>query len=76
MTADERLKRIAAILETAEDGAKVRTHAFYDLHGVIVDLERTCSAERVTLATLRRVAGQLRCVQNIVEGTRNDPMHS
>jgi hypothetical protein len=76
MTADERLKRIAAILETAEYGAKVRTHAFYDLHGVIADLERTGSAERVTLATLKRVAGQLRCIQHIVEGPRNDPTHA
>jgi hypothetical protein len=70
MTSDERLKRIAAILQTTEekDGCKVTTPAFYDLYGAIVDLEYMQKADPITLDMLKRVADQVRRVQNVVAG--------
>jgi hypothetical protein len=70
MSSDEKLKRIAAILETTEekDGCKVTTPAFYDLYGAIVDLEYMQKADPVTIEMLKRVADQVRRVQNIAHG--------
>jgi hypothetical protein len=70
MTSDERLKRISAILETSEekDGCKITSHAFYDLHGAIVDLEDMQKADPITIDSLKRVADQVRRVQNVAAG--------
>jgi len=59
---EDKLKRIAKIYETRRklpDGSYSSTHAYYNLEGAIIDLERTGKADAIILGTLRRVRAQL-----------------
>jgi len=63
MTPEEKLTKIKAIYNSEheeKDGVKVMTHAYWNMAGVLIDLERTGRCDAVSFATLKRVHAQLR----------------
>jgi hypothetical protein len=71
MTAEEKLAKIAAIYNTetkSADGTVSMTHAYYNIEGAIIDLDRSGKADRVIMSTLRHVRDQLAGIGRVLEG--------
>jgi len=62
MTPEEKLAKIKAIYNSEhelKDGVKSMTHAYWNMAGALIDIERTGRCDAVSLATLKRVHAQL-----------------
>jgi len=62
VTAEQRLAEIAKIFNTTrrdEDSVMISNHAYWNLQGAIIDIERTGQCDAVCLRTLKRVRDQL-----------------
>ena len=61
MTAEQKLKKIAKIYETITKKGRhtISTHAYYNMLGAIMDIERTGKCDKVSLKTLKSVHRQL-----------------
>ena len=69
MTPEEKLAKIKAIFDTEheEKGHRISTHAYWNMAGALIDIERTGRCDAVSLATLKRVHGQLREIRKLLE---------
>lgn len=69
MTAEKKLAKIAKIFETISkrDGHTITTHAYYNMLGALLDIERTGKCDRVSLRTLKSVHRQLGKIGRIIQ---------
>jgi hypothetical protein len=69
MTAEQRLAKIAKVFDRTRhgnDGLNISTHAYWNLQGAIIDIERTGKCNAVCLRTLKRVRDQLRRIDRLL----------
>jgi uncharacterized phage-associated protein len=68
MTAEKKLAKIAKIYETITKKGRrtITTHAYYNMLGALLDIERTGKCDRVALKTLKSVHRQLGRIGNVL----------
>ena len=69
MTPSQKLKKIASIYERRykRNGMSVTTHLYYNLLGAIIDIEEFKRIDKVSIATLKEVAGRIAKIGKLLD---------
>lgn len=69
MTPEKKLAKIAKIFETVTKKGRstITTHAYYNMWGALLDIERTGKCDRISLKTLKAVHRQLRRIGAVLK---------